>query len=255
MSRSGVDRWDKFWRRDDVCQFNIHAKLIDSICRHVGRPPMTILEVGPGTGSDSIHLANMGYNIVVIDFSYESLALVKRNANERGISLLMVRGDALLLPFKANSVDLIFHQGLAEHFDSPDRLIREQTKALKYNGHIIIDVPQTFTFYTIKKHWLIFRNKWFAGWETQYTVGKLKRLAKRCRLKPVEFFGYHYDLVLVDALSHISTLGSRRYGIVPKLIGNLIQKIWDRLEKTSLWSYIQMNIVMVAKIDPIVKRD
>ena len=38
-----------------------------------------------------------------------------------------------------------------------------------------MDVPQKFHVYTIIKHFLILINKWFAGWETEFSVSQLQQ--------------------------------------------------------------------------------
>ena len=43
---------------------------------------------------------------------------------------------------------------------------------------MVVDVPQTFHLYTLMKQILIALNRWFAGWETQFTPGELERLLR-----------------------------------------------------------------------------
>jgi len=41
---------------------------------------------------------------------------------------------------------------------------------------LLVDVPQRYHIYTLIKHFLIFFNKWFAGWETEFSIKQLKKL-------------------------------------------------------------------------------
>src|SRR5262249_46619456 len=56
-------------------------------------------------------------------------------------------------------------------------------------GRVLVDVPQTFHLYTVMKNTLILANRWFAGWETQFTVGQLERLVRESGLEVVRSYG------------------------------------------------------------------
>jgi SAM-dependent methyltransferase len=97
-------------------------------------------------------------------------------AGELGIPLHLVRADALRMPFRDGAFDVIFHQGLLEHFRDPVPLLAENARATAPGGLVVVDVPQTFHLYTAMKSALILIGQWFAGWETQYSPAQLERL-------------------------------------------------------------------------------
>jgi len=88
----------------------------------------------------------------------------------------LVRADALRMPFRDGSFHVVFHQGLLEHFRDPRPLLRENVRVLAARGILLVDVPQRFHLYTVLKHLLIAVGRWFAGWETEFTIGELERL-------------------------------------------------------------------------------
>ena len=53
-------------------------------------------------------------------------------------------------------------------------LLRDNIRILKPGGYAVIDVPQTYHYYTLGKMFLIAIDKWFAGWETQFTIKELE---------------------------------------------------------------------------------
>ena len=88
-----------------------------------------ILEVGAGSGRDSLHLAGLGARVTILDYSESALAATRRACGEaEGVELL--RGDALALPFPDKSFDVVFHQGLLEHFRDPMPLLLENARVL-----------------------------------------------------------------------------------------------------------------------------
>jgi SAM-dependent methyltransferase len=89
-----------------------------------------------------------------------------------------VCGDATKLPFAAGSFDVVYHQGLLEHFRRPEDVLDENLRVLKTGGILLVDVPQKYHYYTLLKHLMMAFGKWFAGWETEFTVGALVRLVE-----------------------------------------------------------------------------
>jgi ubiquinone/menaquinone biosynthesis C-methylase UbiE len=129
---------------------------------------------------------------VSLDLSLVSLRLIKTQVGE-GSSLSLCCGDAFALPFADGTFDVVFHQGLLEHFRNPDDLIREHARVLKRGGFILVDVPQRYHYYTIVKHVLIAFHRWFAGWEREYSVGELERLLRSHSFSIVSSYGEWFN--------------------------------------------------------------
>jgi len=83
----------------------------------------------------------------------------------------------------------VFHQGLLEHFRDPRPLLAENARVVRRGGRVVVDVPQTFHPYTVMKKALIAANKWFAGWETQFTPRALERLLDETGLRVRRTYG------------------------------------------------------------------
>lgn len=173
---STLQHWESYWKG--------HARIEetystgDRLAREVqadgpvdGR---TVLEVGAGSGRDTLQLARAGARAVVLDYSPASLAIVQRLAREQGLPVHLVRADALAMPFRSDAFDVVFHQGLLEHFRDPMPLLRENARVTRRGGRVVVDVPQTVHPYTAMKQTLIAFNAWFAGWETQFTPAALE---------------------------------------------------------------------------------
>jgi ubiquinone/menaquinone biosynthesis C-methylase UbiE len=172
--------WRSYW--DGLEGFESYAN--DD--RIVGRltavlPPKSprVLEVGAGTGRDSVALAVRGARVVVLDYVPRSLEIVRENARQQGASVSVVCADARRMPFRDDTFDACFHAGLLEHFRQPEDILRENARVLARGGVLLVDVPQRFHLYTLAKHVLIALNRWFAGWETEYSIGELEGLVRR----------------------------------------------------------------------------
>jgi SAM-dependent methyltransferase len=170
--------WESYWRghADLDRTYSTGNRLAREIQRDGAVAGHRVLEVGAGSGRDTLALARAGAIAVVLDYSPASLELVQRQAREQGIPVALVRADALAMPFCDGAFDVVFHQGLLEHFRDPRPLLAENARVTARGGRVVVDVPQTFHPYTAMKQILIALNAWFAGWETQFTPGGLERL-------------------------------------------------------------------------------
>jgi ubiquinone/menaquinone biosynthesis C-methylase UbiE len=191
---SNREHWDRFWERsgdvDDI--YSNEGRVTEQIVGIVSPEGKLVLEVGAGSGRDGILLARLGAFTVSLDYSHSSLRLISSQIEDRD-TLAPCCGDAFLLPFKDETFDIVFHQGLLEHFRNPDDLIAENARVLKKGGYLIVDVPQRYHYYTVVKHLFILAGRWFAGWETEYTVSDLERLLKRHSFSIVSSYGEWFN--------------------------------------------------------------
>ncbi len=137
-------------------------------------------------------LSKIGAEVVSVDYSLPSLRVIKAQLAERD-SLSLCCGDAFALPFPDGTFEVVFHQGLLEHFRNPDDLIAENARVLKPGGHILVDVPQRYHYYTVIKHVLIALRLWFAGWEREYSVGELERMLRKHSFSIVSSYGEWFN--------------------------------------------------------------
>ncbi|MGB9561252.1 MAG: class I SAM-dependent methyltransferase [bacterium] len=179
---SSKDKWEKFWQgHSDVDEvYSNEERIIRAFLNLGDISGKKILEVGAGTGRDSFKLASMGASVFVVDYALNAIKIIENLNKESEFNVIPVCGDAFKLPFKDETFDIVFHQGLLEHFRNPKCILDENYRVLRKGGYIVVDVPQRWHIYTIIKHILIATDKWFAGWETEYSYPQLVRLLSQC---------------------------------------------------------------------------
>jgi len=173
---STLPHWESYWRghpRIDET-YSTGDRLAREILAEGDVAGAPVLEVGAGSGRDTLRLVQAGARGVVLDYSPASLALVREQARVQGLAVHLVRADALALPFRDGAFAVVFHQGLLEHFRDPMPLLRENARVTRPGGRVVVDVPQTLHLYTLMKQILIALDAWFAGWETQFTPAGLE---------------------------------------------------------------------------------
>lgn len=257
MSNKEPDQsvWNRFWeRKNDMDKvYPSSPSVVEAIKKNFKLDGLKVLEVGAGSGRDSAELARLGADVYVLDFAENSLKIVDAIRARENLyeNLRLIRGDAFNAPFPDNTFDLVFHQGLAEHFNDPLPLIKENFRILRHGGSCLCDVPQTVHPYTIIKHILIAMDKWFAGWETQFTMPQLKKLMKDAGFECTYAYG---DWMRPNLFYRILREVGFKVGVeLPKypLHGTVYQKakdaILDALQSVPVMHYTQLSIGVIGK--------
>lgn len=189
---STLDHWESYWKghtQDIDDTYSTGGRLVREVLADGSVEGKLVMEIGAGSGRDLLALAKLGAHGIVLDYSPASLKLVKQQAEAQGIPVMFVQADATRMPFRDGAIDISFHQGLLEHFRDPMPLLKENARITRSGGRVLVDVPQTYHLYTVMKNLLILMNKWFAGWETQFTVSQLERLVRESGLEVTRSYG------------------------------------------------------------------
>lgn len=118
----------KFWWW--VGKRNIVKKFLDILNLNSAN----ILDAGCGAGLNLNLLRDYG-TVIGLDFSDDAIKFCKMNNNER-----YIKGNAMEMPFKSNTFDLIIALDILEHLDDK-KALKEFNRILKKNGSLIITVP------------------------------------------------------------------------------------------------------------------
>jgi SAM-dependent methyltransferase len=244
MRKSTEAHWTRFWREraaiDDV--YPTEGRVVEPILAETSVRGKRVLEVGAGSGRDSVALAEAGAIAILLDYSMASLEVARGVATRAGRPVHLVRADALRMPFRDASIDVVFHQGLLEHFRDPLPLLRENVRVLAADGVLLVDVPQRFHLYTVLKHLLIALGRWFAGWETEFTIGELEGLMREAGVTVTRRYGSWMVPGLLYRSIRVVLLRSRvaRLPLYPPpvpVLSRLASAARDRFRKTRMSFY------------------
>lgn len=251
MRQSTPAHWDRYWReRREIDQvYTNEDRLLDQL-RDLPLAGARVLEIGAGSGRDSLRIARAGGRVYLIDYVLSAFEVIRPQARALGVDVVCICGDATRMPFRSGAFDLVFHQGLLEHFRDPRPLLAENFRVTAPGGHTLIDVPQRWHPYTLGKHVMIALNRWFAGWETEFSPGSLRGLVRAA--------GYEVVRVGGDWMVPGFWYRSLRYGLMrarlarlpqyPRevpLIGPLLRRgrAWARRRRWGPYTFAMVNVL------------
>jgi len=122
--------------------FNAAAEPYRLFLREIASPEHAqILDVGSGPGFLTLQLASEYPTVSIIGVDYSSTEV--RTANRLRIrdqipNCTFTQGDAMHLPFKDGSFDLVISVGSIKHWPDGKRGLREMHRVLRHNGLALI---------------------------------------------------------------------------------------------------------------------
>ncbi|MFA7707430.1 MAG: class I SAM-dependent methyltransferase [Candidatus Pacearchaeota archaeon] len=145
-----------------------------------------ILEAGCGAGNYVFSLYKMGHKPIGIEIDEKRVKIAKEYMKKHRLNPRIINyGDLTKLPFKDEQFDAIFCHGVIEHIKDSELAVKEMSRVLKKGGHVMISVPNRYTWFTLSKLLLmlidrIFKTRlWVCGYEKSFSQWKFKRLVKK----------------------------------------------------------------------------
>lgn len=131
-----VARWyNNNTRKHRIGEMQGYAAEVD---RHV-TDGASVLEVAPGPGYLSIELAKLGnYHITGMDISRDFVDIARRNAEEEGVDVEFLQGNAAQIPFPDDTFDFVVCTAAFKNFREPLKALNEMYRVLKPGGTVMI---------------------------------------------------------------------------------------------------------------------
>jgi ubiquinone/menaquinone biosynthesis C-methylase UbiE len=137
-----------------------------------------VLEVAPGPGYLAVEIARLGFHFTGLDISRTFVQIGAENAREAGLSVDFHQGDAAVMPFEADSFDLIVCQAAFKNFMHPASALDEMYRVLRSGGTAVIqDMSSEASHADIDLEVQKMRLGWWSTFSTMATLEMLKRRA------------------------------------------------------------------------------
>ncbi len=138
-----------------------------------------VLEVAPGPGYLAIEMARLGkHQVTALDISHTFVQIGNENARRAAVSVDVRQGDAAVMPFDADSFDLIVCQAAFKNFTYPGSALDEMYRVLRSGGTAVIqDMSNDATHADIEHEVAGMQLGWLSSFTTKATLEMLKRRA------------------------------------------------------------------------------
>lgn len=142
-----------------------------------------VIETGCGTGLMAGYLQKQGLDVTALDLNQKVLSYAEEIASGSKIiqPCKYKQGDILNLPFKRNTFDVSYSNGVLEHF-SDDEIIKTLKQQMNISKYVIFGIPSTY----------FNMNEKMLGNERSLTLDEWKNLISRANGKIVEQTSFHY---------------------------------------------------------------
>jgi ubiquinone/menaquinone biosynthesis C-methylase UbiE len=138
-----------------------------------------VLEVAPGPGYLAVEMARLGrVQVTGLDISHTFVQIASENAREAGVTIDFHQGDAAVMPFEAESFDLIVCQAAFKNFMHPSSALDEMYRVLRAGGTAVIqDMSSEASHADIEQEVRKMRLGWLSSFTTMATLEMLRRRA------------------------------------------------------------------------------
>jgi 2-polyprenyl-3-methyl-5-hydroxy-6-metoxy-1,4-benzoquinol methylase len=191
-----------------------------------------ILEAGSGTGLVGCLLASYGANVILLDYSLEEIKKYKKHVKALKITgIEWVRGDIFHIPFISNNFDVVWNEGVIEHFRNPERVLSEMIEVAKKQGCVLVMAPNKLTLHTIffrplkRRLGIFYQDIW--GTESSYSPNNLGNMLLAIGLKQVKISANNLSRNFIDdfLLGYLA-----RLPLYSKAVDPALRKMFDKLE-------------------------
>ena len=101
-------------------------------------PRARILDLGCGTGSLAVLLAEAGHAVAGLDTSAQMLAVARAKAADAGVRVPLAQGDAADPPFGPASADVVLCRHVLWSLDDPEAVLTAWIRLLRAGGRLVL---------------------------------------------------------------------------------------------------------------------
>lgn len=128
---------------DDEPEHAMHSEAqrerwLDVLAEWTGDPPRRTLDVGCGTGTISVLLADLGHDVVGVDAAPAMVERARRKAGEAGHAIPLCLGDATGLGLVDDAVEQVVERHLLWTLPDPGAAVAEWRRVVEPGGRIVL---------------------------------------------------------------------------------------------------------------------
>ena len=192
--------WDTFWKNKGVIHKIVdfgrigYNRFFGKILEDKVNENTRLIELGCGTSTSILTLHNKVQELIGVDFSEEALRISELNANRLKIrNIHFIQDDISNSRLNSNEYDVVWSQGLIEHFENIEKALSEHLRICKNGGWIIISIPSKYSYFYV---WYFLSKlpfmKWLWPWSEQNFFTKSVIQKNLRKIKKIEKTRIYY---------------------------------------------------------------
>ena len=186
--------WDKYWKKEspfirfmEFLNDRYFSRVIRmQVGKYVAKRKQIFLEAGCGSGATS-SLFPKNVTSVVLDLSENALEVARKNFSRNKKPFFAIKADIFAMPFKDGTFDVVWNQGVIEHFSEPEKAVDEMLRVTKNSGNVILHVPASASvlhfIYKLSEKFNM--GLWPFGKQDFYNLRELKNIISKSHGKPI----------------------------------------------------------------------
>lgn len=137
--------WDEIYQEQGMVQNEVLMPVKAFVRRLKDRGLSKVLDLGCGTGRNTIYMAKSGLQVTATDISDRGLEITSKRAGECGLSVKTVKHDMRNLPFRDDLFDAVLCSWVSGHgtLDDIKQHASEMLRVIKPGGMLFADYPST----------------------------------------------------------------------------------------------------------------
>ena len=158
-----AEYWDQIYAGRKFINWHLaHRRelVIEAVRRISKECPLTVLDLGSGTGVLTTDLLEMGHSVVALDCSERMLRTLLNRLRARSERRFLgaAIGSAGETCFRSGAFDLIICIGVIQYQRNPKTVFREIFRLLRPGGHCIFTLPNQLSLHHLLDPWCILRS-------------------------------------------------------------------------------------------------
>lgn len=112
--------WERFYRETPAAFIPWETgkpdeQLVELVGSGIIRKGAKVIDLGCGLGTQTVYLAEKGFDAIGIDISETAVKKAKKRAEDTGVNANFVAGDVTNMPFEDEQFDFVYDRGCLHH--------------------------------------------------------------------------------------------------------------------------------------------
>lgn len=135
--------WDEIYQQQGQVQHDVLEPVKNFVKVMKETSSTKVLDLGCGTGRNTLYLLNEGFDVTATDISEKGLKMTERKASQLGYSLSTAKHDIRNIPYDNDTFDAVLCSWVSGHGNKEDmkKHASEMLRVLKPGGLIFVDYP------------------------------------------------------------------------------------------------------------------